>query len=115
MSQTWWRLASLANVKFNWPTPSALLSRLVLVDTFGTGKVSSNELVRIIRETFDLRPKGIIDMLNLKRPIYEATLLTAISGASRSATEPSVGKNWKNHQLAKLAAINCGCSLNWKS
>src|SRR5215475_3403355 len=38
----------------------------VLVDTFGTGKVSSDELVRIIRETFDLRPKGIIDMLSLK-------------------------------------------------
>jgi len=42
----------------------------VLVDTFGTGKLSSAELERIIRETFDLRPKGIIQMLSLKKPIY---------------------------------------------
>jgi S-adenosylmethionine synthetase len=45
----------------------------VLVDSFGTGKVSSQELVRIVREVFDLRPKGIIEMLGLKRPIYKAT------------------------------------------
>jgi S-adenosylmethionine synthetase len=45
----------------------------VLVDTFGTGKVGSHDLVRIVREVFDLRPKGIIEMLGLKRPIYQAT------------------------------------------
>jgi S-adenosylmethionine synthetase len=45
----------------------------VLIDTFRTGKLSSPELVRIVREVFDLRPKGIIEMLGLKRPIYEAT------------------------------------------
>jgi S-adenosylmethionine synthetase len=45
----------------------------VLIDTFRTGKLSSPELVRIVREVFDLRPKGIIEMLGLKQPIYEAT------------------------------------------
>jgi S-adenosylmethionine synthetase len=45
----------------------------VLVDTFGTGKLSCHEMVRIVREVFDLRPKGIIEMLGLKQPIYEAT------------------------------------------
>jgi S-adenosylmethionine synthetase len=45
----------------------------VLVDTFGTGKIPSDQLVKIIRETFSLRPKGIIEMLSLKRPIYQAT------------------------------------------
>ncbi len=45
----------------------------VLVDTFGTGKVSPGELERIIREAFNLRPKGIIQMLDLKKPIYWKT------------------------------------------
>lgn len=45
----------------------------VEVDTFGTGKVSDEELVRIIRENFDLRPAGIIKMLDLRRPIYKQT------------------------------------------
>jgi S-adenosylmethionine synthetase len=45
----------------------------VLVDTFGTGKLSSMELEQIIREVFDLRPKGIIEMLDLKKPIYFKT------------------------------------------
>ena len=45
----------------------------VMVDTFGTGKVDDNKLVDIIRENFDLRPAGIIKMLNLRRPIYKQT------------------------------------------
>ena len=45
----------------------------VRVDTFGTGKLSDSELVEIIRENFDLRPAGIIRMLNLRRPIYKQT------------------------------------------
>ena len=45
----------------------------VRVDTFGTGKLSDSELVEIIRENFDLRPAGIIRMLNLRRLIYKQT------------------------------------------
>lgn len=45
----------------------------VMVDTFGTGKVSDERLVGIIRENFDLRPAGIIKMLDLRRPIYKQT------------------------------------------
>ena len=43
------------------------------VDTFGTGRLSSEKLVEIIRENFDLRPAGIIKMLDLRRPIYKQT------------------------------------------
>ncbi len=45
----------------------------VMVDTFGTGKLSDSKLVEIIRENFDLRPAGIIKMLDLRRPIYKQT------------------------------------------
>lgn len=45
----------------------------IMVDTFGTGKLSDRELVDIIRTNFDLRPAGIIQMLNLRRPIYKQT------------------------------------------
>jgi S-adenosylmethionine synthetase len=45
----------------------------VRVDTFGTGKLSDEKLVQIVRENFDLRPAGIIKMLDLRRPIYKQT------------------------------------------
>ncbi len=45
----------------------------IMVDTFGTGKLSDEKLVDIIRENFDLRPAGIIKMLDLRRPIYKQT------------------------------------------
>lgn len=45
----------------------------VMVDTFGTGKLSDQKLVEIVRENFDLRPAGIIKMLDLRRPIYKQT------------------------------------------
>ena len=45
----------------------------IMVDTFGTGKLSDTRLVEIIRENFDLRPAGIIKMLDLRRPIYKQT------------------------------------------
>ncbi len=45
----------------------------IMVDTFGTGKVEDDKLVEIIRENFDLRPAGIIKMLDLRRPIYKQT------------------------------------------
>ena len=44
-----------------------------MIDTFGTGKLGNDRLVEIVRENFDLRPAGIIKMLDLRRPIYRAT------------------------------------------
>ena len=45
----------------------------IMVDTFGTGAVEDDKLVEIVRENFDLRPAGIIQMLDLRRPIYKQT------------------------------------------
>ena len=45
----------------------------IMVDTFGTGKLADERLVEIVRENFDLRPAGIIKMLDLRRPIYRPT------------------------------------------
>ncbi len=45
----------------------------LFVETFGTGKVSDQEIIRLIKEHFDLRPAGIIQALNLRRPIYQPT------------------------------------------
>ena len=45
----------------------------ISVDTFGTGKLPHHEIVNLIREHFDLHPKGLISMLDLKRPIYQQT------------------------------------------
>ena len=45
----------------------------IMVNTFGTGAVEDSKLVDIIRENFDLRPAGIIKMLDLRRPIYAQT------------------------------------------
>jgi S-adenosylmethionine synthetase len=45
----------------------------IMVETFGTGKIKDEQIVEIIRENFDLRPAGIIKMLDLRRPIYKQT------------------------------------------
>lgn len=45
----------------------------ISINTFGTGKISDEKIVALVREHFDLRPKGLIAMLDLKRPIYRAT------------------------------------------
>jgi S-adenosylmethionine synthetase len=45
----------------------------ISVDTFGTGKLSDDEIVALVRENFDLRPRGLIEMLDLRRPIYQHT------------------------------------------
>jgi S-adenosylmethionine synthetase len=58
----------------------------IMVTTFGTGKVSDEKLEELVAKHFDLRPKGIIQMLDLLRPIYQRPLLTATSAArSRSS------------------------------
>jgi S-adenosylmethionine synthetase len=44
-----------------------------MVNTFGTGKMSDEQLTKIVRELFDLTPKGIIERLDLRRPIYRRT------------------------------------------
>ena len=43
------------------------------VETYGTAKISKSEIIQLVREHFDLRPKGLIAMLDLKRPIYQKT------------------------------------------
>jgi|TARA_B110000259_G_scaffold113746_1_gene129685 S-adenosylmethionine synthetase len=45
----------------------------ISVNTFGTGKLSDEEIVALVRENFDLRPSGLIEMLDLRRPIYQQT------------------------------------------
>lgn len=45
----------------------------VMVTTFGTGKISDEKIEQLVREHFDLRPKGIVQMLDLLRPIYQKT------------------------------------------
>jgi S-adenosylmethionine synthetase len=45
----------------------------IFVETFGTGKISDEEMVTLIGEHFDLRPAGIIQLLDLRRPIYQPT------------------------------------------
>ncbi|MGL4753849.1 MAG: methionine adenosyltransferase [Aeromonadaceae bacterium] len=45
----------------------------ISVETFGTGKLDESELIKLVRQFFDLRPYGLIEMLDLKRPIYQAT------------------------------------------
>lgn len=45
----------------------------IAIDTFGTGKLPEEQLIALVREHFDLRPKGIIQMLDLQRPIYSKT------------------------------------------
>ena len=64
---------------------------LFMVDTFGTGKVSDEKLVEIIRENFDLRPAGIIKMLDLRRPIYKQTAAYGHFGRTRCGS--SVGES----------------------
>ena len=44
-----------------------------MVDTFGTGKIDEEQIVALVQKTFDLRPAGIIKMLDLRRPIYRQT------------------------------------------
>ncbi len=45
----------------------------IAIDTFGTGKLSDTRIAELVREHFDLRPKGLVEMLDLKRPIYRQT------------------------------------------
>ena len=68
----------------------------ISVDTFGTGKASNKEIENLIREHFDLRPKGLIAMLDLKRAIYQQTASYGHFGR----TEDSI--SWEKTDRAKL-------------
>jgi len=68
----------------------------ISVDTFGTGKKSNHEIEQLIRKHFDLRPKGLIDMLDLKRPIYQQTASYGHFGR----TEDSI--SWEKTDRAHL-------------
>ncbi len=56
----------------------------ISVNTFGTGKLNDSKIVELVREHFDLRPQGLIEMLNLKRPIYKATAAYGHFGRSEA-------------------------------
>jgi S-adenosylmethionine synthetase len=57
----------------------------ISINTFGTGKLPEEKLVQLVREHFDLRPRGLIAMLDLKRPIYEATAAYGHFGRTEEA------------------------------
>ena len=65
-------LADKCEIQLSYPIGVAEPTS-IMVDTFGTGKKSNQELVDLIRKHFDLRPAGIIKMLDLRRPIYKQT------------------------------------------
>ncbi|WP_370980384.1 methionine adenosyltransferase [Agaribacterium sp. ZY112] len=68
----------------------------ISVNTFGTGKLSDAAIVDLVRQHFDLRPQGLIDMLDLKRPIYQATAAYGHFGRE----EPNF--TWENTDKADL-------------
>jgi S-adenosylmethionine synthetase len=72
----------------------------VLVDTFGTGKVDEDKLEALVRENFSLTPKGIIESLNLRRPIYKATAAFGQFGGA--------GKDFTWEATDKAAALKAG-------
>ena len=65
-------LAERCQIQISYAIGSALPTS-VMVTTFGTGKVSDEKIAELVREHFDLRPKGIVQMLDLLRPIYQKT------------------------------------------
>ncbi len=68
----------------------------IMVDTFGTGKLSEDKIVELIRDTFDLRPAGIIKMLDLRRPIYKQTAAYGHFG------RPDLDLPWEKTDKAEL-------------
>src|SRR5579863_4884372 len=72
----------------------------VLVDTFGTGKVAEDKLEKLVRANFSLTPKGIIESLDLRRPIYKATAAYGHFGRE--------GKNFTWEATDKAAALKAG-------
>ena len=75
----------------------------VLVDTFGTGKLSSAQLTELVRKNFSLTPKGIIESLNLRRPIYQKT--AAYGHFGRTEPEFTLESTAKAASLAEQAKL----------
>jgi S-adenosylmethionine synthetase len=76
----------------------------ISVETFGTGKISDAHIVQLVREYFDLRPKGLIAMLDLKRPIYQLT--AAYGHFGRTEDSFSWEKTDKAEGLRAAAGLN---------
>ena len=74
----------------------------VMVDTFGTGKVEEEKLADIVRETFPLTPKGIIDYLDLRRPIFKATSAYGHFGREEE------GFTWEKTDKAEVLKFEAG-------
>ena len=74
----------------------------VLVDTFGTGKVKNGQLVELVRKHFQLSPRGIIESLDLLRPIYKKT--AAYGHFGRSGPEFT----WERTDKAAILRKECG-------
>ncbi|WP_415033571.1 methionine adenosyltransferase [Azonexus sp.] len=74
----------------------------IMVETYGTGKVSNETLTALIRKHFDLRPKGIVNMLDLLRPIYQKTAAYGHFGRD----EPEF--TWENIDRASLLKNDAG-------
>ncbi len=74
----------------------------IMVDTFGTGKISNETLTELIRKHFDLRPKGIVNMLDLLRPIYQKTAAYGHFGRD----EPEF--TWENTDRASVLRNDAG-------
>ena len=74
----------------------------IAVDTFGTGKVAENKIVEWVRELFDLRPAGIIKMLDLRRPIYKQTAAYGHFGRT------DLNVPWENTDKAEALKVKAG-------
>ena len=82
----------------------------ITVETFGTGRVSDAELTRLVREHFDLRPYGILQMLDLVRPIYQAT--AAYGHFGREEPDFTWERTDKAEALADAAGIKAAATAN---
>ncbi len=70
----------------------------ISLDTFGTGKLSDDQIIQLVREHFDLRPRGLIEMLDLKRPIYQTTAAYGHFGRTEETF------SWEKTDKAELLA-----------
>src|SRR5260221_2449888 len=82
----------------------------VRVDTFGTGKISDERLERYIQDNFDMRPKSLIDQLDLLRPIYAATAAYGHFGRDEFSWEATDRATQMAHDLLGNGARKKGAS-----
>ena len=74
----------------------------VLVDTAGTGRISETALAKLVRDNFELTPRGIIESLNLRRPIYKATAAYGHFGRNEE------GFSWEKTDKAETLRATAG-------